>query len=402
MHDHIDILIVLAGILVAGKIAGQAGQILGLPTPVGNIAIGLLIGPAVLGLIHEDATLETLSQIGVIILMFLAGLETDMDTMRRVSVPAFGVAVGGVALPFAGGLGIGFAFGLPTHEAWFLGAILTATSVSISAQTLKELNLLRSAEGTTTLAAAIIDDIMGVVVLSFVFTMVGDGDPVESIAKMAIFLPASFALGYVLSQPIARQMEERLPTEAQLSIVIAAALAYAWAAEELGGVATVTGAYMAGLLISRTRLIHTVSDGLNWVAYSFFVPVFFVGIGFKADFGSLVEEPALVASLLVVAVLGKVLGCYLPARLTGFKHNGALIVGVGMMSRGEVALVIAAAGLAAGAVGPGVFSASILMTLVTTVATPLALKLVYARSTGGAPPAGKPAAPALDAAGHGT
>lgn len=389
MHGHLDILITLAAILVAGKLAGQAGQFFGLPTPVGNITIGLILGPAVLGLIHEDLTLETLSQIGVILLMFLAGLETDMDTMKRVSVPAFAVASGGVVLPFVGGVAIGFGFGLESHETLFLGAILTATSVSISAQTLKELGMLNSPEGTTTLAAAIIDDIMGVVVLSFVFAMVGDGDPVTSIVTMAVFLPVSFGLAYVLTQPMARKAEEWLPAEAQLSLVIAAALAYAWAAEEIGGVATVTGAYMAGLIISRTRLIHSVSDGLNWVAYSFLVPVFFVGIGFKAEFSSLVEEPALVVSLLTVAVLGKIVGCYLPARLTGFDNAGALLVGVGMMSRGEVALVIAAAGLAAGAVGPGIFSASIVMTLATTIATPLALKLVHARTSHNQPSVGQ-------------
>jgi Kef-type K+ transport system membrane component KefB len=377
VENHSDTLLALAFILVAGKIASHVGERFGMPTAVGKIAAGLLIGPAVFGIIADNSTLETFSLIGVVVLMFLAGLETDMETMKRVSVPAFLVAAGGVILPFLGGLGVGYAFELPTHETLFLAAILTATSVSISAQTLKELGLLRSREGTTILAAAVIDDIMGVAVLSFVFAMTGDGDPFISIAKMALFLPASFALGYFLSQPTAKQVEEHLSTEAQLSIVIAAALVYAWAAERIGGVAAVTGAYMAGLLIARTRLIHTVTEGLNWVAYSFFVPLFFVGIGFKADFRSLAEAPGLAAALLAVAVIAKVCGCYLPARLTGSSHSNALLIGVGMMSRGEVALVIASAGLAAGAVGPGVFSAAILMTLVTTIITPLVLKLVH-------------------------
>jgi len=381
LENHADILLAIALILVAGKIASEIGQRFGLPTAVGKIAVGLLIGPAVFGVISETGTLETFSQLGVIILMFLAGMETDMDTMKKVSAGAFAVATGGVVLPFVGGLGIGYAFNLPAHEILFLAAILTATSVSISAQTLKELGLLRSREGTTILAAAVIDDVMGVVVLAFVFSMTGDGDPAVSIAKMSIFLPVSFIGGYILTQPIARQVEERLSTEAQLSLAISAALVYAWAAERIGGVAAVTGAYMAGLLLSRTRLVHTVMLGLNWIAYSFFVPVFFVSIGFKADFHSIVVAPGLAAALLAVAVLAKVVGCYVPARFAGFRHGQALLIGTGMMSRGEVALVIAAAGLSAGAVGSTVFSASILMTLVTTIVTPFALKLISAQPT---------------------
>ncbi|HLF71767.1 MAG TPA: cation:proton antiporter [Dehalococcoidia bacterium] len=363
--------------LVAGNLASRAGQRFGMPSAVGTICVGLVIGPAAFGLVADSQTLETFSQVGVIILMFVAGMETDMEMMRRVSTSAFLVAVGGVVLPFIGGVAVGLAFNLSAQETLFLGAILTATSVSISAQTLKELGLLQSREGTTILAAAVIDDVMGVIVLAFVFSMSGQGDPAISIMKMAIFLPASFGIGYLLTQPVAKRMEDHLSTEAQLSIVISAALAYAWAAERLGGVAAVTGAYMAGLLVARTRLVHTVMEGLNWVAYSFFVPLFFVAIGFKANFHSLADAPALAASLLVVAVCSKIVGCYVAARFTGFSTKAALLIGVGMMSRGEVALVIAAAGLAAGSVGSALFSATILMTLVTTILTPVVLKLLH-------------------------
>ncbi len=373
------LLLVLALILVAGKLAAEAGQRVGMPSAVGKICVGLVIGPAMLGLIHESATLNDFSQLGVIILMFLAGLETDLETMRKVSLPAFAVAAGGVVVPFLGGIGLGYAFGLNTAETLFLGAILTATSVSISAQTLKELGMLQSREGTTILAAAVIDDIMGVVVLAFVFASTGDGNPVTSIGKMAIFLPVSLLIGYFLSGPLADRTEKHFSTESQISIVVAAALVYSWAAEQLGGVAAVTGAYMAGLLIARTRLVHTVSEGLNWIAYSFFVPVFFVAIGVQANFASLASAPLLVISLIIVAIIGKVGGCYVAARATKTSHSGSLLIGVGMMSRGEVALVVAAAGLATGEVSESVFSASILMTLVTTVLTPIALKMLHSR-----------------------
>jgi Kef-type K+ transport system membrane component KefB len=140
---------------------------------------------------------------------------------------------------------------------------------------------------------------------------------------------------------------------------------------------------MAGLLVARTQLVHTVSHGLNWVAYGFFVPLFFVGIGMQADFASLAEAPLLVTALIAVAIAAKVIGCYVPARAIGTNHQGSLLIGIGMMSRGEVALVIASAGLAAGAVGPSVFSASIVMTLVTTVITPILLKVVHVSATAG-------------------
>ncbi len=377
MSGHADLLAILALALVAGKLAGNLGQRFGLPTPVGKISVGLLLGPAAFGLISDTGTLSDLSAIGVVLLMFLAGLETDTETMRRVSLPALAVAAGGVVLPFAGGVGIGLAFDLKTTETLFLGAILTATSVSISAQTLRELGRLRSKEGSTILAAAVIDDVLGIIVLAFVFALTSGDDPLPAIGKMALFLPLAYLLGFVALGPIRKRAHLHLSIEAQLSVAIAVALTYAWAAERLGGVAAVTGAYMAGLLIARTDIAKNAMQGLTWVGYSFFVPLFFVGIGLQADFRSLGDEPLLAGALLGVAVVGKVVGCYVAARLCRFSHVEALRVGVGMMSRGEVALVIAAAGLGAGAVDGAVFSASVLMALVTTVLTPVLLKLAY-------------------------
>lgn len=372
-----NILLVLALILVGGKLAGQLGQQVGLPSAVGKIAAGLLIGPAALGIVSLGQTLETLSDVGVILLMFLAGLETDSATMRRVTVPAFAVALGGVILPFVGGLGLGYAFHLSPAETLFVGAILTATSVSISAQTLRELGRLQSKEGTTILAAAVIDDILGIVILAFVFAMTGGEDPLPALAKMALFLPIAFVLGDMALGPLVRRMGPRLSAESELTLIIAIALAYAWAAQHLGGVAAVTGAYLAGLLVARTELGDRVTHGLNWVGYSFFVPLFFVGIGLKADLGSLGDAPYFVLALLAMAVAGKVAGCYLGARLSRFAHEEALRVGVGMMSRGEIALVIAAAGLAEGAVDSTLFSAAVVMALVTAILTPILLKLAY-------------------------
>jgi Kef-type K+ transport system membrane component KefB len=381
MNSHADFLAILAVIVLGGKLAGQAGQKLGFPTAVGKIALGLVIGPAMFGFVQYDTSVADLAQIGVIVLMFLAGLETDTETMRKVTVPAFAVATGGVILPFIGGLAIGIAFHLSTQESLFLGAILTATSVSISAQTLRELGRLRSREGTTILAAAVIDDVMGIIVLAFVFAATGGGDPLISIGKMAIFLPVAFVLGQKVLSPLANRTLHNLPDEAQLAVLLGLALGYGWAAEHLGGVAAVTGAYMAGLIASQMKMGEKATQGLNWLGYSFFIPIFFVAIGLQANFASLGSAPLLVGALLAVAVFAKVAGCYAGARIARLDHVESARIGVGMMSRGEVALVIASAGLAAGIVEEKLFSAAIVMTLVTTILTPIVLKFMYREQT---------------------
>jgi len=397
MDSDTHVIAVIALTIALGKLGGVASQRAGFPTAVGKIGAGLLIGPAMLGIVRLDGNLRDLSELGVILLMFMAGLETDTETMRKVTLPASAVAIGGVVLPFAGGLALGLAFHLGTAETLFLGAILTATSVSITAQTLRELGRLQSREGTAILAAAVIDDILGIVVLAFVFALSGGEDPFIAIGKMAVFLPVAFVIGQKLITPAAKTALPRLPHEAQLAILIAVALLYAWAAEALGGIAAVTGAYLAGLIVSQTNPGQRIGEGINWLAYSFFVPVFFVGIGLQADFTSIASTPLLLAALLMVAIAGKVAGCYLGARATGFTTRESIRVGVGMMSRGEVALVVAAAGLEAGAVDHALFSASIAMALVTTVLTPILLKAAYAGESAPVAPGENPALALADA-----
>ena len=379
MDAHADFLIIIAVLAVGGKLAGQVGRHIGLPTAVGKITLGLIIGPAMLGIVHNEGAVIDLASIGVIILMFLAGLETDTETMRRVTVPAFAVAIGGVVFPFLGGLAIGAVFQLGTSETLFLGAILTATSVSISAQTLRELGHLRSRTGTTILAAAVIDDILGIIVLAFVFASTG-GDPLISIGKMAAFLPLALVLGQRVLAPLASRALPRLPEEAQLAVLLGGALSYSWAAEHLGGVAAVTGAYMAGLIASQTEMGHSASRGLNWMAYGFFVPIFFVAIGLQADFVSLGEAPLLVLALLAVAVITKVGGCFAGARMTGFTGADSLRVGVGMISRGEVGLIVASAGITSGIISNSIFTVVIVMVIVSTLVTPPLLRLVFSKS----------------------
>jgi Kef-type K+ transport system membrane component KefB len=268
-------------------------------------------------------------------------------------------------------------FGLKLFESLFIGAILTATSVSISARTLQEMGKLQTRVGTVVLGAAVIDDILGVVVLSLVVGMAGGGDGLWSIAKMVVFLPAALVMGYFAMPTISRWLKDWHHHEAGLAIVLGIVLLFAWASEAFGGMAGVTGAYLAGLLLGRTEIAHRINQGASALGYAFFIPLFFVGIGLETQASSLGAAPLLTMVLIAVAVFSKAIGCFLGARAGGCTNLESLRVGVAMISRGEVALVMAALGLQSHVIDQEIFTTTVIMTLVTTLVTPLLLKVVY-------------------------
>lgn len=368
------LLLALALGLGAARLGGSLAERLGLPPVVGKMAAGLLLGPAVLGAMRADGPLAPFAEVGLVLLMFLAGLESDPAALRSVGVPATAVALGGVALPMLAGLGLGAGLSLSAHEALFLGAILTATSVSISAQTLRELGRLHSRAGAIILGAAVIDDVLGIGVLAAVVAMTGGSSPLESLLRMCLFLGAALLMG----PPAARLLDRlliRFSPQTQLALAGAVALASAWAAQQLGGLAAVTGSYLAGLFLGRTAAGGGVRERLAWLSDGFFVPIFFLAVGLQADPSNLARAPALALGVTAVAVAAKVVGCLIGALASRLAGREALTVAVGMVSRGEVALVVAATGLAAGAIGPSLYSASLAMTAATTVLTPLLLRL---------------------------
>ncbi len=377
--DSTHYLLPLFGILVSSQAASWASHRLKLPTVFGTLIAGLVLGPSVLGWIHDTDTLALLSQIGVLILMFLAGLDTDTNRMLEMGKAAFLTAACGVILPFAGGVLLAQAFGLALLPSLFVGAILTATSVSISARTLQELGRLQTREGTVILGAAVIDDVLGVVVLSIVIGMQGSvAASIWSIVKMLLFFPVALGLGVIAMPTIARWVKDWHHHEAALALVLAVVLFYAWASETFGGMAAVTGAYLAGLLVARTSIKERVNSSLGAIGYSFFIPLFFVGIGIETQARSLGAMPLFTLLLIGIAIMTKGMGCWFGARITGCTPGESLRIGVGMISRGEVALVIATLGLQQQVIDDTLFSATVLMTLVTTIVTPLLLKLVYA------------------------
>jgi Kef-type K+ transport system membrane component KefB len=362
--------------LVGAKLAGLLSQRFGMPAVFGELLLGLILGPSLLDIITPNEALHLIGQIGVITLMFMAGLETEIDQMLHVGKASLLTALGGVLLPLGGGYLLGLAFGMQPLEALFLGAVLTATSVSISAEVLRELAWLRTNLGATILGAAVIDDVLGVIVLSIVLGLAGEGSLLLTLAKMTLFLPAAWFIGDWLIPRLMRA-EQHLPQkETAIALLLGILLVYAWSAEALGSVAAITGAYLLGIIVSKhTDPGHHLHDSMNVIGYGFFVPIFFVSIGLEAHAGALFSAPALTSALLALAVAGKILGCGAGALAGGFSRRGSLAIGIGMIARGEVALVMIAAGRAAGLVNDALFSAAIVMTLATTMITPPLLRL---------------------------
>lgn len=384
----VELFLPLAVILVAAKLAGLAARRLGLPVVFGELAAGVLIGPSVLGWVQPSETVSAVAEVGAVVLMFIAGLETDLTQLRRVGRTAFAAAVGGVILPFVGGTGLARLFGMPLLASLFVGALLTATSVSITAQTLRELDQLRTPEGAAILGAAVIDDVLGVLVLSLVVAFGQGGSGLSALlplVNMAVFLPVAVLVGHVALPPLAGRLAQLESRETSLALVLGLALASAWAAQVWGSVAGITGAYLAGLLLSRTDLREWAIEGSAILGYGLLVPVFLVSVGLHARFDALVAAPAFALLMIAVAIVAKLGGCMLGAWLTGFGTKSATRVGLGMISRGEVALVIASLGLSSGIIGTELFAGAVAMTVVTTLLTPVILRLAYCRGTPAAP-----------------
>lgn len=404
MPHSLQLLLLLALAVAAAKLAGALATRIGQPSVFGEILVGLLLGPTVLdilawpvflpaepaGGVHASlsALMRDLSDLGVLLLMFVAGLETDLVEMRRVGKVAFWSATGGVLLPLVGGAATAVAFGFPLYwDGIFIGTILTATSVSISAQTLLEIGAFRSREGATILGAAVIDDVMGIVLLSVVVALAkasASGVDVMEIGRVALRLVVYFGLA-LAAAPWLRALlgwASRLPvSQATLSASVVIAMFYAWAAEYVGQVAAITGAYIAGVLIAQTKFKKEIDGGIHPLAYSIFVPVFFIGIGLQANGRELGDRMLFTIALVLVAIVAKAAGCALFARWCGFTPKQSLRVGVGMISRGEVGLIVAGYGLSNGLIGTDVFSASVIVVLVTTMVTPPLLRLVFPRKT---------------------
>lgn len=399
----IHLLLPLAAILVGARLIGRLSQRFGLPGVLGELLAGVILGPSVLGLVQPNEVISTVAEIGVLLLMFIAGLETDLLQMRRVGKASTWAASAGVVFPFVGGVIAGQAFGLSWATSLFMGAALTATSVSVSVQTLHELGRLKSKEGMVTLGAAIIDDVLGILVLSFILGMFGQGgSPLMALLRIALFFPIALLGGRLIVRPLVQWIERHHAKEAGFALIVALVLVYSWAAEEWGGLAAITGAYVAGILVARLPEARSwVTEGASKLGYGLFVPVFFVSVGLSTDLGSIMSAPWLSVVIIVVAVLTKMFGAGLGARLGGCTWPESRAVGAGMIARGEVALVMATVGISSGLLDQTTYGVVILMTLATTLITPFLLKFALPSTSTPSPgelglPHHESMAPALD------
>ncbi len=375
MESSSQLLIALALILLASRLASQLASRLGLPSVFGVLVAGVVLGPGVTGLVEITPVLEGMSHIGVILLLFVAGLETDVVEMRRVGLAATLAAIGGVILPMAGGAALVYAFGFPLSEAVFVGAILTATSVTVSAHVLREMGYLQSRVGSAILGAAVIDDVIGVVVLTIVVS-VESGGSLWELGRLALFLPVALLGGHWIVNWSTVRLHRLEGRDHRFIEVLALVLAFSWVAQAVGGLAAISGAYLAGVLFSRTLLQEDLADFGNLIGYALFAPVFFVTTGMMADLRMVATEPGLAVLLTIVAIAAKAIGSGVGATAGGFDVRESMAVGAGMVARGEVALVIAVLGQQTGVISNELFSASIVVTLLTTLAAPLMLRVV--------------------------
>ena len=382
MNAFLEVVLVLGIIVVGAKLAGWASSRLGQPMVVGEILFGLLLSPTLLNLFglsiftHINATKETLhvfSELGVLMLMFLAGLETDVRVMRRVGGSAIAVAGGGLLIPFLGGWGLSSLVGMQPNAAIFVGVVIAATSISISARTLEELGKLRSKEGTTILGAAVIDDVLALLALALA---VSSGAPFWLvILKVVAFL----AIGILLA-PVARAFLKWFAglgvPEGLLAGGLGLLFVYALGAELIGGLAAITGAYLLGVLFEQNPLKHELDKGMRALAYGVFIPVFLVNIGLNANLLEAFQGGRwwFVIGILVLALGGKFLGATTGAFLTGFKPLEAARVGAGMIARGEVGLIVASIGIERGIIKADILSLTVVLVISSAIITPILLR----------------------------
>lgn len=364
-------------ILVASKIAGSLSVRLGQPSVLGKLLIGIVLGPSVLGLVNENETLAEFSQIGVILLMFIAGLETDLEEFKRTGKASTLVGFGGIIVPLVLGYFAGIVLNLTTMESLFLGLLLSATSVSISVQALKEMNQLKTREGTTILGAAVIDDVVVIIALAFLMSFAGgDVNLTTVILKKILFFAGAILVGWKVVPWFLNKFTSLKVTETVISSALIICFTYAYLAEYTG-VAAIIGAYIAGVAISVTNYKHEVFEKVETISYSIFVPVFFTSIGITAEFSGISKNSGLIILLSILAILTKLVGSSVGAKVAGFGWNSSLGIGAAMVSRGEVALIMATIGLEAKLLSQDMFAVIVVVVLVTTIVTPTMMKWFF-------------------------
>lgn len=380
MEGSYKFLMDLVVVLVAANIGGYLMKKMNQSMVLGQIIAGLIVGPAVFGIVHETEFIKNVAEIGVLLLMFSAGLETELEDLKASGKSASLIAIGGVIVPLVlGALSVmAFQQNADFKEAIFVGIILTATSVSLTVQVLREIGKLRTKVGIGILSAAVIDDVIGILLVTLAVSTFGGGHTsiLMVIVKIVVFFALLSGFGYVFSKlfrkysDFFRRENLILPTAAIMCFVMAIA------AEEFG-VAAIIGSYFMGVIFSTTSHRARIEKEMQSVAGTIFTPVFFVNVGLTVSFSNMGGNMVLIIAILIASIIGKLLGCGLTAKMTGFTNRESLQIGIGMIPRGEVGLIVANLGLQMHLIGQDIFAASILVVVVASIITPIFLKISF-------------------------
>jgi len=393
----LQFLIILAVIITAAKLGGYFSVRLGQPAVAGEVLAGLILGPTVLNFLHWDIftdihleeTFTFLAELGVLLLLFIAGLELHISDLQKSGRAAVFAGVLGFLVPLGMGYLTAILMGFDTQQGLFIGLLLAPTSVSISAQTLMELDALRSRVGASLLGGAVIDDTLVVLGISIFLAVLGGSGSQELsagsgilllVGKMLIYLALAIFVGYQLLPRFAR-WTERLPiSEGVIAFAFTVMIFYAWSAEYFGSLATIIGAFLAGLFFARTPLKAKITQGFSAIAYGVFVPIFFVDVGLEANFRALDSKTlAFLGMLLAAAILSKIIGSGVGGLLGKLSFKESMQLGVSMVPRGEVVLIVATVGITEGFISQTELSMAVAMVVLTTLLTPPVLRVMFRR-----------------------
>jgi Kef-type K+ transport system membrane component KefB len=392
MTPFLQLIFELAVILLVAKAAGYLSTRLGQPSVLGELLAGVLLGPSlinILGLPFINSaslgdTITELSELGVLLLMFIAGLELHLGELIKNRKVSLASSLGGLLLSIGLGWGAAKLFGMSGTAALFLGLAIAATSVSISARTLMEMGVLRSRVGLSLLGAAVVDDVLSILAFSIFLAVhqgnAGIGGLAWLAVRMFLFLAIGMAFGLWVLPRLIRRVAKLNISQGPLVFAIVMLLFYGLAAELIGQMAAIIGTFLAGLMFARTPEKTAIEGGITALAYGLFVPIFFVNIGLKVNLGNLsLSSIWLILAVTVTAVAGKLVGAAGGARLGGLPSHEAIQLGAGMVARGEVTLIIAAMGSLIGLIDEEAFSAIVVAVLVSTLLTPPILHQAFSR-----------------------
>ena len=378
------ILLIIALILLTTKAFSITMKTIHMPQVIGALMAGVLLGPAVFRLVEPNETIGIIAEFGVILLLFNAGLETDFKQLRSTLKSSLLISALGVILALGGGFAVALLFGKPTFESFFIGVVIASMSTSIMVEALSEMGKLKTKTGTALLGASVFDDILVIIILAITMGMGSSGFSVVSLGIIMLKITAFFIFAFIAGLIINKIFNWAYGRKGEKRRFTVFALAYCFLMAylaEVFGLADITGAYIAGIAFYNTRCVEYLEAKIHWLSYMFFTPVFLANIGIHTSFDGMTVNMVLFTLLLVLAaIISKVVGCGLGAKICNYTNRESLQVGAGMIARGEVSFIVAAKGIAAGYISSQLYPSIIVVVLITVLITPLLLKAAYPKN----------------------